>query len=77
AAGNGNRNGDVDGNRAGGNGNGNRSRGSDANGNRAGGGANGNSHAAQPRTGQDAAPRGRRPAPQAALLGGQRAKPTR
>ena len=77
AAGNGNRNGDVDGNRAAGNGNGNRSRGSDANGNRAGGGANGNSHAAQPRTGQDAAPRGRRPAPQAALLGGQRAKPTR
>ncbi|MGO4155936.1 DEAD/DEAH box helicase [Cupriavidus sp. YAF13] len=78
---NGNRTGEANGNRAAGNGNGsgngngngNRDRNGDVNGNRAGA----NTHVAQPRTGQDPAARGRRPAPQAALLGGQRAKPTR
>ncbi len=68
---NGNRTGEANGNRAAGNGN--RDRNGDVNGNRAGA----NTHVAQPRTGQDPAARGRRPAPQAALLGGQRAKPTR
>ncbi|GAB7547008.1 DEAD/DEAH box helicase [Cupriavidus sp. 8B] len=71
---NGNRTGEANGNRAAGNGN--RDRNGDVNGNRAGANVN-NTHAAQPRTGQDPAARGRRPAPQAALLGGQRAKPTR
>ncbi|MES2011382.1 MAG: DEAD/DEAH box helicase [Pseudomonadota bacterium] len=72
---NGNRTGEANGNRAAGNGNGNgnRDRNGDVNGNRAGA----DTHVARPRTGQDPAARGRRPAPQAALLGGQRAKPTR